>query len=99
MCSCAGWVVEAQAGREKGKLFYVVGVDQETARLLLADGKRRKLACPKAKKLGHVKCLTDQPHEFPHPVTQKLQRGEPVSNRELRRALGAFKEEMRLGKR
>ena len=68
-------------------------------RLLLADGKGRRLARPKPKKLGHVKCLTDQRREFPHPVTLKLQRGETVSNRELRRALGAFKEEMRLGKR
>ena len=94
-----GWIVEAQAGREKGKLFVVVGVEQETARLLLADGKGRRLAKPKAKKPGHVNCLTDDKREFPHPVTQKLQRGETVSNRELRRALGAFKEEMRLGKR
>ena len=91
-----GGIVEAQAGREKGKLFVVVGVDQETARLLLADGKGRRLARPKVKKPRHVKYLTG---EFPHPVTQKLQRGETVSNRELRRALGAFKEEMRLGKR
>lgn len=99
MYNYAGRIVEAQAGRDKGKLFYVVGVDPETVRLLLADGKGRKTGCPKAKKLGHVKCLTDHHREFPHPVTQKLQRGETVSDRELRRALGAFKEEMRLGKR
>lgn len=99
MSDYAGRIVEAQAGRDKGKLFYVVGVDRETDRLLLADGKGRRLARPKPKKLGHVKCLTDQRREFPHPVTLKLQRGETVSNRELRRALGAFKEEMRLGKR
>ena len=99
MSDYAGWIVEARAGRDKGKLFYVVGVDRETDRLLLADGKGRRLARPKPKKLGHVKCLTDQRREFPHPVTLKLQRGETVSNRELRRALGAFKEEMRLGKR
>lgn len=99
MSDYAGRIVEARAGRDKGKLFYVVGVDRETDRLLLADGKGRRLARPKPKKLGHVKCLTDQRREFPHPVTLKLQRGETVSNRELRRALGAFKEEMRLGKR
>ncbi len=99
MYNYAGWIVEAQAGRDQGKLFYVVGVDRESARLLLADGKGRKAARPKPKKLGHVKCLTDDQREFPHPVTQKLQRGETVSDRELRRALGAFKEEMRLGKR
>lgn len=99
MYNYAGWIVEAQAGRDRGRLFYVVGVEQESARLLLADGKGRKLIRPKAKKLGHVRTLTDHQREFPHPVTQKLQRGETVCDRELRRALGAFKEEMRLGKR
>ncbi len=99
MYNYAGWIVEAQAGREKGKLFYVVGVDRERFRLLLADGKGRKVQRPKSKKLGHVQCLTDHQREFPHPVTQKLKRGETVSDRELRRALVAFKEEMRLGKR
>jgi len=99
MYNYAGWIVESRAGRDRGKLFYVVGVDPETVRLLLADGKGRKAGRPKAKKLGHVKCLTDHQREFFHPVTQKLQRGETVSDRELRRALGAFKEEMRLGKR
>ncbi len=94
-----GWIVEATAGRDKGKLFVVTGVDPETHRLRLADGKGRRVAHPKEKKLGHVTCLTGAQREFPHPVTQKLQRGEPVTNRELRRALGAFKEEMRLGKR
>ena len=96
MFDYTGWIVEAQAGREKGKLFCVVGVDKETGRLLLADGKGRRMAKPKAKKLGHVQCLAGPEQK---PVTQKLQRGETVSNRELRRALGAFKEEMRLGKR
>ena len=56
--------------------------------LLLADGKRRKAARPKAKKLRHV-CLL--PQEFDHPVIQKLQQGTPVSDRELRQALAAFK--------
>ncbi len=99
MSDRAGWIVEARAGRDKGKLFYVIGVDPDSSRLLLADGKGRKVAHPKEKKPGHVTCLTDARREFPHPVTLKLQRGETVSNRELRRALGAFKEEMRLGKR
>ena len=98
MFEVVGGIVEAQAGREKGKLFVVVGVEEGTGRWLLADGKGRRLARPKAKKPGHVKPLADH-RDFPHPVTQKLQRGETVSNRELRRALGAFKEEMRLGKR
>ena len=57
-------------------------------RLLLADGKRRKAARPKAKKLRHVRLLHQ---EFDHPVIQKLQQGKPASDRELRQALAAFK--------
>lgn len=99
MYNYAGWIVEAQAGRDKGRIFYVVGADRDTNRLLLADGKGRKAGRPKAKKLGHVQCLAGDPKGFSHPVTQKLQRGETVSDRELRRALAAFKEETSLGKR
>ena len=47
-----GRIVRATAGRDTGGLFCVVGVDQERARLLLADGKRRKVSRPKAKKPG-----------------------------------------------
>ena len=96
MFDTVGQIVEARAGRDKGKLFCVVGVDKETGRLLLADGKGRRMARPKAKAPSHVNYLAGPEQK---PVTQKLQRGETVSNRELRRALGAFKEEIRLGKR
>ena len=88
-----GRIVRAANGRDKGGIFCVVRVDRERARLLLADGKRRKVARPKAKKPGHVTCLTDSLHVFDHPVVHSLQEGEPVSDRALRRALAAFKEE------
>ena len=77
----------------------MVGVDQKTVRLLLADGKRRKMIRPKAKKQGHVRFLTKEPDRFRHPAIQKLRQGEPVSDRELRRALAAFKEGITLGER
>ena len=83
-----GWIVRSAAGRDKGDIFCVVGTDQEN-RLLLADGKRRRTAQPKQKKLGHVRFLTET--EFPHPAIQKLKQGEPLADRELRRALAAFK--------
>ena len=97
MFDYTGWIVRATAGRDKGGIFCVVGVDQERDRLLLADGKRRKSAHPKAKKLGHVCALTDQLHMYDHPVVRSLQQGEPVSDRALRRALAAFKEGSTLG--
>ena len=99
MFDYTGWIVQADAGRDKGGIFCVVGVDQEQNRLLLADGKRRKVFHPKRKKLGHVSCLTDQSRMYDHPVVHSLKQGEPVSDRALRRALAAFKEGTTLGER
>lgn len=98
MSEYVGRVVLAEAGRDRGKLFCVVGADGE-GRLLLADGKRRKAARPKAKKPGHVRLLTGEGQTFGHPVIEKLKQGQPVSDRELRRALAAFKEGVSLGER
>ena len=47
-----GTVVRALAGRDAGRFFIVAGLDG--AELLLADGARRKLACPKRKNPAHV---------------------------------------------
>ena len=100
-----GWIVRATAGRDKDGLFCVVGVDQAQKRLLLADGKRRKYARPKAKDLYHVELLARPrgkgPHyvepltgEFDHPDIQKLKQGEALSDKALRRALAAFRDQL-----
>ena len=86
-----GWIVQATAGRDKEGFFCVVGADQEQKRLLLANGKRRKAARPKVKDLHHVKLLTDG---FDHPAIQKLKQGEALSDKELRRALAAFRDQL-----
>ena len=99
MSDYTGWIVQATAGRDKEGIFCVVGVEQEPLRLLLADGKRRKAARPKKKKPAHVRVLTQGPDGFDHPTIRKLQQGEPVSDRALRRALSAFKEGVSLGER
>ena len=99
MFDYTGQIVRATAGRDKEGIFCVVGVERQPERLLLADGKRRKAARPKRKKLGHVALLTGAPEEFHHPAIQKLKQGEPVSDRELRRTLAAFKEGNTLGER
>ena len=74
-------VVIATAGREKGKLFYVLNVDQQF--LLLGNGKDRTLEQPKRKKLRHVeKVLRSETR-----VALKLRSGDKVLNGELRRDL------------
>lgn len=94
MCDYTGWIVQATAGRDRDGIFCVVGVERETGLLLLADGKRRKAARPKRKKLGHVKALAGSPHPFNHPAIQKLKQGEALSDKALRRALAAFRDQL-----
>ena len=86
-----GWIVRAEAGRDKGGLFCVMGIVSEQRRLLLADGKRRKAARPKAKGFNHVKLLTGG---FDHPAIQRLKQGEALSDKALRRALAAFRDQL-----
>jgi len=93
MSDRVGEVVRSSAGHDKGELFCVVGTQSEY--LLLANGKQRRIAAPKRKKPIHVVGL--QPVAFDHPAIEKLKQGEPVSDRELRRALAAFKEGISLG--
>jgi ribosomal protein L14E/L6E/L27E len=48
-----GQIVKSKSGHDKGEYFVVTGFDDK-GRLLLADGKRRKIEKPKAKKEKHT---------------------------------------------
>ena len=77
-------VVVATAGRDQGKLFYVVGTDP--VYLMLANGKDRTLDKPKRKKRKHVqKVLRAETR-----VAAKIASGDKVLNSELRRDLAFF---------
>ena len=81
-------VVRATAGREAGKLFYVVDVDD--VYLSLVNGKDRTLETPKRKKRKHVeKVLRSETR-----VAEKLRQGDKVLNSELRRDLAYLSQEM-----
>ena len=81
-------VVVSTAGRDQGKLFYVIGVDEQI--LMLANGKDRTLEKPKHKKLKHVqKVLRSETR-----VATKLRAGDKVLNSELRRDLAYLSREM-----
>ena len=49
-------IIVSAAGRDQGKLFYVIGTDG--VYVLIANGKDRKLEHPKRKKLKHVRFVT-----------------------------------------
>ena len=77
-------IVLSLAGRDKGKLFYVM--DTEDNFVILADGKGRKLENPKRKKLKHVRRVSRTETR----VAVKIQNGDKVLNSELRRDLATF---------
>ena len=80
-------VVEATAGRDLGKCFFVI--DTENEYLLLANGKDRTLEKPKRKKRKHVrKVLRPETR-----VAAKLASGDKVLNSELRRDLAYLSRE------
>ena len=81
-------VVTSTAGRDRGKLFYVIGTDP--VYLELVNGKDRTLEKPKHKKRKHVeKVLRSETR-----VADKLRLGDKVLNSELRRDLAYLSQEM-----
>ena len=79
-------IVLSDAGRDRGKLFFVMSVEGEF--LLLAHGKSRKVEAPKRKKRKHVRLVSDKELE----VSTKIKGEEKITNSELRRALAIFRE-------
>ena len=81
-------VVVTTAGRDRGKLFYVIGTDP--VYLMLVNGKDRTLDKPKRKKRKHVqKVLRPETR-----VAGKIASGDKVLNSELRRDLAFLSREM-----
>ena len=81
-------VVVSTAGRDQGKLFYVIGTDP--VYLMLANGKDRTMDKPKRKKRKHVqKVLRSETR-----VAVKLKNGDKVLNSELRKELAFLGREL-----
>ena len=80
-------VVEVLAGREAGKLYYVVAADESY--LYLANGKDRTLEKSKRKKRKHAKKVLRSETR----VAEKLRLGDKVLNSELRKDLAYLSRE------
>ena len=81
-------VVASAAGRDQGKLFYVIGTDD--VYLMLVNGKDRTLEKPKRKKRKHVQKVL----RYETRVAAKLRNGDKVLNSELRRDLAYLSREL-----
>ena len=83
-------IVTSLAGRDQGKLFYVIGMDETY--LMLVNGKDRTIDKPKKKKRKHArKVLRSETR-----VAEKLRAGDKVLNSELRRDLATIGREMQV---
>jgi len=71
-------------GRDTGKRFIVVGTDGEYSQI--ADGKGRRLEKPKRKKNKHLE-FKEKADSL---LAEKLQKGEKVTNNEIRRFLAGY---------
>jgi len=81
-------VVVSTAGRDEGKLFYVLEAD--SVYLTLADGKGRTIEKPKRKKRKHTKKVLRSETR----VANKIRNGDKVLNSELRRDLAYLSREL-----
>ena len=81
-------VVMPTAGRDQGKIFYVI--QEDAMYLYLANGKDRTLDKPKQKKRKHVQQVLRSETR----VAGKLRSGDKVLNSELRRDLAEFSQDM-----
>lgn len=82
--SCIGSVVRSKCGRDKKRIFLVVGVVEGTDRVLLADGDLHPLSKPKKKNLSHIAVLAAAGDEGTSFLTG--------SDRELSEYLASFEE-------
>ncbi|GAA3657032.1 KOW domain-containing RNA-binding protein [Asaccharospora irregularis] len=77
-----GQVVKVSAGRDEGRLFFIVKIVDEN-HVLISDGRKRKLDRPKLKKVKHLKkynVINDQ-------VKNKILSGEEITDSFLRAEL------------
>lgn len=79
-----GMVTVSRAGRDAGSHYVVVRVIDQRL-VALADGRIRTAANPKRKNLRHV-----EPIGLNHELAAKLERGERISDSDVRQALAAY---------
>ena len=66
---CIGQIVYSKAGRDCGKEFVVVAIEDEY--LYLSDGATRKLESPKKKKLKHIQGSYNVSEEIANKILDK----------------------------
>ena len=81
-----GSIVQSLAGRDKGTLFIVVGIDENY--VYLVDGDIRKVENPKRKKIKHVE-LT---RHFDGNIAERIIKKNKITNQDIKRVIKEIQE-------
>ena len=81
-----GCIVQSLAGRDKGKLFLVVGVEENY--VYLVDGDVRKVENPKRKKIKHIE-LT---RFFDANMAERIAKKNKITNQDVKRVIKEIQE-------
>lgn len=76
-----GMLAKALAGHDFGKIYVIIGVDEDY--VYLADGKVRTMEKPKKKKKKHVQLI----RETQQTVVDKIRNNEKIQNEEIKRII------------
>lgn len=80
-----GYVAVSKAGRDKNKLFIIIGQEEDNY-CFLADGRLRKIEAPKKKKRKHL-YITDI---FLDEIHAKIHSGDKIGNAEFRKIISGL---------
>ncbi len=80
-----GRIVKATAGRDRDKLFMIVGIIDENY-VWIVNGSNRTLTKPKKKKIKHLKAM----EELNWQIREKILDGDQVFDSEIRKILEAL---------
>lgn len=83
----AGDFVKAKAGRDKGKIYVIIRLDEEY--LYLVDGKYKTIDNPKKKKIKHTCYIEDTSLD----LSQKIQNNN-VRNEDIKREIKMLQNNM-----
>ena len=79
-----GDIVKSIAGRDKGKSFLVVNVDNDV--ITIVDGKTRKVKSPKKKNKKHLIMVLPAAEKV---LAEKILSGQPTGNERVTRTIKA----------
>ena len=84
-----GWMAASLAGHDKKKIYIIIEETDDC--VVLADGECRPLEKPKTKKKKHIQIIKKSMDEE---LSDRLKRGVPCRDEEIKRAIKLYKQSL-----